>query len=49
LWEAAYGRPVQPTDETSDGQQTVKHIYEIRWLPPDPNDRSNYIAPIGGE
>ena len=48
LWEAAYGRPVQPTDETSDGQQTVKHIYEIRWLPPDPNDHSNYIEPLGG-
>ena len=49
LWEAAHGRPVQPVADSSEEQQQVRHIYEIRWLPPDPNDKSNYIAPIGGE
>ena len=46
LWEAAFGRPVQPIDETSDVQHAVKHIYEVRWLPPDPNDSSRVIEPV---
>ena len=43
LWEAAFGRPVQPIAESSEG--TVRHIYNIRWLPPDPNDTSRVIEP----
>jgi hypothetical protein len=41
----AYGRaPVQVAmDETSDELRRV--IHEVRWLPPDPNDRSNRIEP----
>jgi hypothetical protein len=46
LWEAAFGRPVQPISESSEG--TVRHIY-IRWLPPDPNDTSRVIEPEQAE
>jgi hypothetical protein len=43
LWEAAFGRPVQPIAESSEGR--VIHEYRIRWLPPDPNDHSKVIEP----
>jgi hypothetical protein len=43
LWESAFGRPVQPIAESSEG--TVRHIYNVRWLPPDPNDHSKVIEP----
>jgi hypothetical protein len=29
---------------TQDRQ--IRHIYNIRWLPPDPNDHSNVIEPV---
>ena len=43
LFEAAYGKPGQAIQlETApDVQRTLI----VRWMPPDPNDRSNYIAP----
>jgi hypothetical protein len=43
LWEAAFGRPVQPIAESSEGR--VIHEYRVRWLPPDPNDHSKVIEP----
>jgi len=41
------GRPVQPVEATTDSN--VKHIIGVRWLPPDPNDRSRYTPGIGEE
>jgi hypothetical protein len=35
-----------PTPVEVEEESTRKIIYEVRWLPPDPNDRSNYVAPI---
>lgn len=49
LTEHSTGKVPQPVEQTIEDNQQVKHIYEVRWLPPDPNDRSNYIEPIGGE
>src|SRR6476620_10486099 len=43
LLDRAYGRPPQALAVAQE--KLVKHIYEIRWLPPDPNDRSNVIEP----
>ena len=43
LMNRAYGLPVQITSETR--QETSKQILEVRWLPPDPNDRSRLIQP----
>ena len=44
LMNRAYGRPPQAIFEQQDA--VVRHIHNVRWLPPDPNDRSNYIEPI---
>jgi hypothetical protein len=41
------GRPVQPVEAAVDSN--VKQIIEVRWLPPDPNDRSRRIPAIGSE
>jgi len=45
---AVAGVPVpkeQLDDVADDSEGTVRHIYNIRWLPPDPNDRSVLIEP----
>jgi hypothetical protein len=42
LWEAAFGKPGQAADATPN--QQPKQVL-IRWLPPDPNDRSKLIEP----
>jgi hypothetical protein len=47
LMDRALGRPTQAVEETGDA--VVKHVFNVRWLPRDPNDRSRYIEPIGGE
>jgi hypothetical protein len=39
----AFGLPVQVTNETIN--ENRKQILEVRWLPPDPNDRSKLIEP----
>jgi hypothetical protein len=44
LLDRAYGRPPVAIDATTRELSLKKIIYEVRWLPPDPNDRSNYIA-----
>jgi hypothetical protein len=41
----AIGRPVQPME--ASGESTEKQVIEVRWLPPDPNDRSRRIPAIG--
>jgi hypothetical protein len=45
LLDRAYGRPPVAIDATTREMALKKVIYEVRWLPPDPNDHSNYIAP----
>lgn len=43
IFERGFGKPSQAVqvDQVSSGEQKV--IYEIRWLPPDPNDHSKLI------
>jgi hypothetical protein len=43
----AFGLPVRPieVDSTSTDVSLKKIIYECRWLPPDPNDRSVETIP----
>jgi hypothetical protein len=43
LWEACYGKPGQAiqVEAAPDVQRTLI----VRWMPPDPNDRSNVIEP----
>ena len=43
LFEAAYGKPGQAIqlEKASDVQRTLI----VRWMPSDPNDRSNVIEP----
>jgi hypothetical protein len=48
LANRALGRVPQLVEQVIEDNQQIKHIYEIRWLPPDPNDHSNYIEPLGG-
>jgi hypothetical protein len=43
LWEAAFGKPGQAVDTTPN--QQPKQVLHVRWLPPDPNDRSKVIEP----
>ena len=47
LMDRAYGKPPHAVmmDATSQETSLRKVIHEVRWLPPDPNDRSAYIAP----
>jgi hypothetical protein len=44
LMDRGYGKPAVAVENTGEGR--ILHEYRIRWLPPDPNDRSNYIEPI---
>jgi hypothetical protein len=43
----AIGKPVQPVE--GQLESTEKQVIEVRWLPPDPNDRSRRIPAIGSE
>jgi|SRR5271165_1159440 len=43
----AIGKPVQPVE--GQVESTGKHVIAVRWLPPDPNDRSRYHPGIGEE
>ena len=45
LLDRAYGRPPVAIDATTREMSLKKIIHEVRWLPPDPNDHSNYIEP----
>jgi hypothetical protein len=42
-WEAAFGKQRQAADATFS--QQPKQVLEVRWLPPDPNDRSTLTSP----
>ena len=46
LWEAAFGKPGQAVDTTPN--QQPKQLL-VRWLPPDPNDRSRAVDLRPGE
>jgi hypothetical protein len=43
LLDRALGRPTQGVDATLN--QETKQILEVRWMPPDPNDRGNVTVP----
>jgi hypothetical protein len=43
LMNRAHGMPVQVTHESVT--ENRKQILEVRWMPPDPNDRSRLIEP----
>jgi hypothetical protein len=43
LMERAFGRPSQSIE--ANVLEARKQILEVRWLPPDPNDRSRLIEP----
>jgi hypothetical protein len=43
--DRAYGRPPVAIDATTRALSLKKIIHEVRWLPPDPNDKSNAIEP----
>ena len=45
LLDRAYGRPPVAIDATARQLSLKKIIHEVRWMPPDPNDRSAFIAP----
>jgi hypothetical protein len=47
LMDRAFGRPATAVsvDQTTHETSLRKVIHEVRWLPPDPNDRSAYIEP----
>jgi hypothetical protein len=47
LMNRAYGLPFQAVDisQMIQEQSAQKVIHEVRWLPPDPNDRSKVIEP----
>jgi hypothetical protein len=47
LMDRGFGRPAiaMTVDQTSSEMEITKIVHECRWLPPDPNDRSNRIAP----
>ena len=47
LFEAAFGKPGQAVDTTPN--QQPKQILQVRWLPPDPNDRSRAVDLKPGE
>jgi hypothetical protein len=43
MFDRSYGPPSQPIQV--DQQSASKIVYEVRWLPPDPNDTSRVIEP----
>ena len=45
LLDRAYGRPPVAIDATTRETSLKRIIHEVRWLPPDPNDRSAVTIP----
>ena len=45
LLDRAYGRPPVAIDATTREMSLKKIIHEVRWMPPDPNDRSVVTIP----
>ena len=47
LMDRAYGRPAVAlqVDQTSREMTLKKVVHEVRWMPPDPNDRSVETIP----
>jgi hypothetical protein len=47
LMDRAFGKPPQAVmmDATTRETSLRKVVHEVRWLDPDPNDRSAYIEP----
>ena len=43
LLDRALGRPTQAIENPEEGE--VQRTLIVRWMPPDPNDRSNVIEP----
>jgi hypothetical protein len=43
LVDRALGRPTQAIENPEEGE--VQRTLIVRWMPPDPNDRSNVIQP----
>jgi hypothetical protein len=43
LVDRALGRPTQAVERSEEGE--VQRTLIVRWMPPDPNDRSNVIQP----
>jgi len=43
LLNRAYGRP--PVVDVDGNEERPRVVLEVRWLPPDPNDRSRLIEP----
>jgi hypothetical protein len=43
LVDRALGRPTQAIENPEEGK--VQRTLIVRWMPPDPNDRSNVIQP----
>jgi hypothetical protein len=44
LLNRGLGRPPIAVESSADSS-AVHHTYEVRWLPPDPNDHSRVIEP----
>jgi hypothetical protein len=45
LMNRAFGRPHQSVEVDQSAVTMTKVIHEVRWLPPDPNDRSVVTVP----
>ena len=45
MFDRSYGRPAMQVAVDQTTQEAKKVIYEVRWLPPDPNDHSKVIEP----
>jgi hypothetical protein len=45
LLDRAYGRPPVAIDATTRETSLKRIIHEVRWLPPDPADRSTVTEP----
>ena len=45
MLDRVYGRPPVAIDATTREPSLKKVIHEVRWLPPDPNDKSKVIEP----
>jgi hypothetical protein len=47
LMDRAYGRPAVAVqvDQSTSEMALKKVVHEVRWMPPDPADRSAYIEP----
>jgi hypothetical protein len=45
LMNRAFGRPPQQVEIDQTTQALTKVIYQVQWLPPDPNDKSVVTVP----